>query len=336
MRHLGRPLTLMVIAAALAGVTGVLLAGPEQPQAIQWKEATAKDFTTSEELKERTIYDDWTKPSVSKLKPLIFYFYWPTEDKTSEDEKAKTRAEKTEKMDKVLDSDKAKIGAKPFECIKVDMRVLMQWGSKGEVLAAKYRVKEAPALAFFDRTGFPQDVFSGSTSEAVLAEKLKTIAAIGAASGGNWKTAEAIEFEDEKALKKRSLFEDWTATRQLGEAKPVALLFYWPVSDKKDKEVSKDAKSQAEKTEEMESLLADGDVAKQLARFYCFKVNVKELKSFGEPGEAYLSKYKVRKAPMLLLYDFKGEKLQSIAGTTKASKLARTLKSAADKSDRRK
>ena len=315
-------------------MTGLLLAKPDKAKQIQWKAATAKDFTTSEELKKRSIYNDWSKPSVSKLKPLIFYFYWPIEDKTSEDEKAKSRAEKTEKMDKVLDSNGVREAAGPFECIKVDMRVLTQWGSKGEVLAAKYGVKDAPALAFFDRTGFSQDVFSGGTSEAVLTEKLKTVASIGAGSSGGWKKAEALDFEDEKALKKRSVFEDWTATRQLGEAKPIALFFYWPVSDKKDKDASRDAKSQAEKTEQMDSLLADGDVAKQLERFYCFKINVKELKSFGEPGETYLSKYRIKKAPVLILYDFKGKKIQSISGSTKASKLARILKSVADKSDK--
>jgi thioredoxin-related protein len=324
----------VILIAALTGTMGLLLAKPDKAEPIQWKTATAKDFKTSEELKKRPIYDDWSKPSVSKLKPLIFYFYWPTEDKTSEDEKAKSRAEKTGKMDKVLDSNTARKAAESFECIKIDMRVLLQWGSKGEVLAAKYGIKDAPALAFFDRTGFPQGVFSGSTNEAVLAEKLKTIASIGTSSSGDWKTAEAMEFENEKALKKRSVFEDWTATRQLGEAKPIVLFFFWPVSDKKDKEAARDAKSQAEKTEQMETLLADGDVAKQLGRFYCIKVNVKELKSFGEPGETYLSKYRVRKAPVLVLYDFKGKKIQSVSGSTKASKLARILKSVADKSDR--
>ncbi len=334
MRRCTPPVIIIVFTAILAGTAGLLPAKPENAQPIQWKDATAKDFDTSEELKKRSIQDDWAKPSVSKLKPLIFYFYWPTEDKSSDDKDVKSRAEKTEKMDKVLDSNTVRKAAEPFECIKVDMRVLSQWGSKGEVVAAKYRVKEAPALAFFDRTGFPQDVFSGGTSEAVLAEKLKTIAAIGASSGGDWKTADAMDFEDEKSLKKRSVFEDWNATRQLGQAKPIILFFFWPVSDGKDKDASKEAKSQAEKTEEAERLLADGDVAKQLTRFYCFKVNVKELKSFGEPGEAYLSKYKVKKAPVLLLYDFKGKKIQSISGTTKASKLARILKSVADKSDR--
>lgn len=324
----------LLLAAVLSGTAGLLLAKPDKAQPIQWKEASAKDFETSEELKKRSIYDDWTAPSVSKLKPLIFYFYWPTEDKTSEDKDTKSRAEKTEKMDKVFDSDTIKNAAGLFECIKVNVRVLTQWGSKGDVLSAKYGVKEVPALAFFDRTGFPQDVFSGGTSEAVLGEKLKNIASIGASSSGDWKTAEAIAFDDEKSLKKRSLFEDWSATRQLGEAKPVVLFFFWPVSDKKDKDADREAKLQAESTEELEQELADGDVAKQLGRFYCFKVNVKELKSFGEPGEAYLSKYKVKKAPVLHMYDFKGDKIQTISGKTKASKLARILKSVADKSDK--
>jgi thioredoxin-related protein len=307
---------------------------------ITWVEASGKDFKSSEELKDRSIYADWKGPTNMLAKPLLFYFYWPTEDKDSKDKDSKSQAQNTEKMDKILDSEKVRTHAKDFSCIKVDLRVLKQWGSKGDVLAAKYDVKKAPALVFYDRTGFPQSSISGSTTEATLAEKLKFVASIGEAdSGGDWTTADATDYDDKKSFKKRSVFEDWSQTRELGKAKPMVFFFYWPVEDKKDKEASKQDKDQAKKTEEMEKSFTNGAVSKQLARFYCFKVDLKELKGFvsekegKDYGKAYTSKYKVKKAPILVVFDYKGNRLMSI-GKMEASKLAKKLKYAADKSDK--
>jgi thioredoxin-related protein len=309
---------------------------------INWVEASGKDFTSSEELAKRTIYQDWKGPTGMKSKPLIFYFFWPAEDKKSPDKDAKEQAEKTEKMDKVLDSERVKKEAEQFFCVKVDLRVLKQWGSKGETLAAKYDTKKAPTLVFFDRTGFPQGDISGSTTEATLAEKLSFIASIGSSgSGGDWVTADALDYEDKKSLKKRSVFEDWAQARELGKAKPMIFFFYWPVDDAKDKEADKEAKEQAKKTRELEKILRDSAVSKQLSRFYCFKIDLKELKSFvseeegKDYGKAYVAKYKVKKAPYLVIFDYQGTKLMGTTGKMEASKLAKKLKYAADKSDKK-
>ena len=315
--------------------SGRMLFGQSKDTSIDWKEAEAKDFSSNEELKNRPIYNDWEKPKGITSKPLLFYFYWPVEDKTSADKDTKSQAEKTEKMDRILASDGIREESAPFACIKVNLRVLKQWGSKGEALSAKYGVRRAPALAFFDRTGFPQGHIVDSTNEATLGEKMSFVASIGSSgSGGDWTSADALDYKDEKHLKKRKVFEDWLQARELGEAKPMIFFFYWPTSDKKDKDASKNAKAQAEKTEEMEKVLRDGDVSKQLARFYCFKVNMKELKSYEEYGAAYMKKYKVKSAPVLILFDYKGTKLISITGKQKSASLARKLKSAADKSDK--
>ncbi len=320
---------LLIIVLTAWGLSGAQADGEK----ISWKEAQAKDFSASEELARRTIYEDWKSPKVSKNRPLLFYFYWPTEDKTSATKEVKTQAENTEKMDKVLGSDAVEAAARPFLCIKVNLRDLKQWGSKGEALAAKYGVSEAPALVFFDRGAFPQGVTEESAAQATLAEKLKFVAGIGSSgSGDNWTDTDALQFKDEKTLKKRSVFEDWKQARELGQAKPMIFFFYWPVKDKKS--TDKAAKSQAEKTEQLEKVLTEGDVPEQLGRFYCFKVNVKELASYDEEGAAILKKYRVKKAPVLVVFDYKGNRLLSIPGKQKASTLAKKLKQAADKSDK--
>lgn len=324
----------VLMTVLISGPVGVL-AQAAKSGSVDWKEAVAKDFDSSEELAGRPIYNDWESPKYLTGKPLLFFFFWSVEDKGSSDEKVAAQAQKTEKMNEILKSDSVVEQSGKFACIKVDLRALLQWGSKGEALANKYGVREAPALVFFDKTGFPQGDISGSTSEAALAEKLKFVGGIGSSGSGDcWVTADALDFKDRKHLKQRAIFEDWLQARELGEAKPMILFFFWPVKDATDKDASKDAKNQANKTREMEQALSGGAVPEQLARFYCFKVNLKELKAFGEHGEAYLWKYKVKSAPVLVVFDYKGGKMISISGTQKSDSLAKKLKSAADKSEK--
>jgi thioredoxin-related protein len=316
-------------------VTNQVIGSPFQEKSnVEWKEASVKDFDSSEELKRRSIYADWESITIANSKPLLFYFYWPVEDKNSKEKDAKTNATVSEKFDKLLATDSVRKELAAYECIKIDMRMLKQWGSKGEVVAAKYKVQKTPRLVLYDRTAFPQDVLDEKIKEETLAEKLNFIAGIGVNSGIEWVTAEAMAFDDEKTLKKRSVFEDWSKTRELGEAKPMVFFFYWPEEDAKSKDADKDEKSQAEKTKHLKKAFNNSSVTKQLERFYCFKIDVKELKSFGKPGESYLSKYKIRKAPVLVIYDFKGNRLMSISGKQESKVLARKLKMGADKSDR--
>lgn len=340
----------ILIGAVFAATIMVMPPGPRPVRAqsdgetppIKWIDANGRDFKSSEELQKRSCCDDWDKTrSVSRTKPILFFFYWPVEDKKSADKSIKSQAANSGKFEKVLKSESVREEAKKFTCVKVNLRVLKQWGSKGEVLAKKYGVRAAPTLVFYDKTGCSQGSISRSTNEAVVTEKLKFVSGIGAQVEAMWSTADAMDFnfDDKKTFRKRSVFEDWNQARQLGEAKPMIFFFYWPTKDKNDKEADKEARKQAKNTQAMKEALEEGEVAKQLKRFYCFKVDVKELLSLvdGEKtyGPEYLIKYRVKAAPVLIIYDYQGNRLERITGKQKASSLARKLKKAADKSDKK-
>jgi len=303
---------------------------------VKWCEATAIDFNSSEELAERTIYNDWKCTASLKSNPLLFFFFWPEDDKTSSDQDIKGYAEKSIEMEKILVLESVVEQTAKFVCIKVDLRLLRQWGSKGDAIAMKYRIRRAPTLVFYDRTGFPQGDIKDETTEDILREKMKFIATIGSLSktSSKWVKLDALDFKDENQLKKRSVFEDWLQARELGEAKPMLFYFYWPVKDKKNKDADKNAKSQADKTEDMDKTLQDNSLDKQLERFYLFKVNLKELLGYGEEGRMYVGKYKVKKAPSIILYDYKGNQLMRLGHNISTSSLSKKLKYAADKSDK--